>query len=59
MVPPDAIEIDPGIRQVHSSEYRRPTQLPDGPALVDGASHSGLDIAYELAETRSTTPSWV
>lgn len=54
-VPAFAGEIDPRIWQVHSSGYRQPTQLPDGPALVVGASHSGLDIAYELAETRSTT----
>ncbi len=40
---------------MHSGEYHRPSQLPDGPALVVGASHSGLDIAAELAETRPTT----
>ena len=34
-----------GIRQLHSSEYRRPAQLQPGPALVVGASHSGADIA--------------
>jgi len=54
-IPAFSTEIDPQIRQVHSSAYRRPSQLPDGPALVVGASHSGLDIAYELAETRPTT----
>ena len=42
------------IMQFHSSEYRRPAQLRDGPALVVGASHSGADIAYELAESRPT-----
>src|SRR4029077_972392 len=36
------------------SQYRRPAQLRPGPALVVGASHSGLDIAYELAESRET-----
>ena len=41
--------------QLHSSEYRRPGQLLDGPVLVVGASHSGTDIAYELAATRPTT----
>jgi len=54
-IPAFSTEIDPQIRQVHSSAYRRPSQLPDGPALVVGASHSGLDIAFELAETRPTT----
>ena len=52
--PAFATELDPAIQQLHSSEYRRPDQLKDGPALVVGASHSGLDIAYELAESRRT-----
>lgn len=51
-VPPFAGELDPSICQLHSSEYRRPSQLRDGPVLVVGASHSGCDIAYELAEGR-------
>lgn len=54
-VPAFAQELDPGILQLHSSEYRRPGQLRDGPVLVVGASHSGCDIAYELAQTRETT----
>ncbi len=54
-VPAFAAELDPGIRQLHSSEYRRPAQIADGPVLVVGASHSGCDIAYEVAEHRPTT----
>jgi putative flavoprotein involved in K+ transport len=53
-VPEFAAELDPSIRQLHSSQYRRPAQLQPGPVLVVGASHSGQDIAYELAETRQT-----
>ena len=53
-IPDVAAELDPGILQLHSSEYRRPGQLADGPVLVVGASHSGCDIAYEVAATRST-----
>ena len=53
-VPPFAADLDPSIRQLHSSEYRGPHQLQDGPVLVVGASHSGCDIAYELAEGRQT-----
>ncbi|MGN6795750.1 MAG: flavin-containing monooxygenase [Streptosporangiaceae bacterium] len=53
-VPSFAAELDPSVQQLHSSQYRRPSQLPDGTALVVGASHSGLDIAYELAESRPT-----
>ncbi len=54
-VPDYATDLDPSILQLHSSEYRRPGQLQHGPVLVVGASHSGTDIAYELAPTRSTT----
>jgi putative flavoprotein involved in K+ transport len=53
-VPAFAADLDPGIGQLHSSEYRRPDQLAPGTVLVVGASHSGMDIAYEAAETRST-----
>jgi putative flavoprotein involved in K+ transport len=48
-VPAFADQLDPAIRQLHSSEYRRPSQLADGPVLVVGASHSGCDIAYDAA----------
>lgn len=54
-IPDFATDLDPAILQLHSSEYRRPGQLRDGPVLVVGASHSGTDIAYELASTRPTT----
>jgi putative flavoprotein involved in K+ transport len=53
-VPELAGELDGSIRQLHSSEYRRPSQLADGPVLVVGASHSGCDIAYELGAERTT-----
>jgi len=54
-IPAFADDLDPEIRQLHSSEYRRPSQLADGPALVVGASHSGQDLAYELALAHDTT----
>jgi putative flavoprotein involved in K+ transport len=54
-VPAFAADLDPGILQLHSSQYRRPSQLREGPVLVVGASHSGCDIAYELAQGRPTT----
>ncbi|MCW2795892.1 NAD(P)/FAD-dependent oxidoreductase, partial [Nocardioides sp.] len=53
-VPGFAADLDPSILQLHSSEYRRPTQLRDGPVLVVGGSHSGTDIAYEVAQTHPT-----
>lgn len=48
-VPEVAARVNPGIRQLHSSEYRGPAQLADGPVLVVGLSHSGADIAHEVA----------
>ncbi|WP_020385803.1 flavin-containing monooxygenase [Kribbella catacumbae] len=53
-LPDFAVDLDPSIRQLHSSEYRRPDQLKDGPVLVVGGSHSGTDIAYELAPLHPT-----
>jgi putative flavoprotein involved in K+ transport len=53
-VPEFASDLDPSILQLHSSEYRRPGQLREGPILVVGGSHSGTDIAYETAQTRPT-----
>ena len=54
IVPPFAHELDPRIRQLHSHEYRNPSQLDDGPVLVVGCSHSGADIALEVARTHPT-----
>ena len=48
-VPPFAGDLAPGITQLHSNDYRNPSQLQEGPVLVVGASHSGADIAYEAA----------
>ncbi|GAA4429885.1 NAD(P)/FAD-dependent oxidoreductase [Georgenia halophila] len=53
-VPDFAGDLDPGILQLHSSRYLRPSQLQDGPVLVVGASHTGCDLAYELAADRRT-----
>jgi putative flavoprotein involved in K+ transport len=54
LVPDFAEELDPQIFQLHSHDYRNPGQLQPGPVLVVGASHSGADIALELAATRPT-----
>jgi putative flavoprotein involved in K+ transport len=53
-VPAFAKELDPRIRQMHSHDYRDPSQLQDGPVLVVGLSHSGADIAFESAKTHQT-----
>jgi putative flavoprotein involved in K+ transport len=49
IVPSFAGQLDPRIAQLHSADYRNPSQVADGPVLVVGASHSGADIALELA----------
>jgi putative flavoprotein involved in K+ transport len=53
-VPELAKELDPRVRQLHSSEYRNPEQLREGAVLVVGAGNSGAEIAFELARTHST-----
>ena len=45
---PPILPLDTGIHQLHSSDYRNPTQLPDGNVLVVGAGSSGVQIADEL-----------
>ena len=55
-VPPFAQELDPDVVQMHSSEYRNPSQLRDGGVLVVGASDSGAEIALEVA---SGHPTWM
>ncbi|MCQ4016032.1 SidA/IucD/PvdA family monooxygenase, partial [Klebsiella pneumoniae] len=54
-IPAAAADLSPEINQLHSSEYQRPDQVAPGRVLVVGASHSGTDIAYELAQTHEVT----
>jgi putative flavoprotein involved in K+ transport len=53
-VPPFAGELEPGIVQVHSFEYRRPAQLRAGDVLVVGAGNSGAEIAVEAVKGHRT-----
>ncbi len=53
--PEFASQLDPRIRQLHSGDYLNPSQLLPGPVLVVGASHSGSDIAYEVARAEHAT----
>lgn len=48
-VPVFAAELRTDIVQIHSSGYRRPSQVPAGHVLVVGAGNSGTQIALELA----------
>jgi putative flavoprotein involved in K+ transport len=54
-VPAVADELDPGIRQLHSSGYHSPGQLLPGPVLVVGAAQSGADLALETAQAGHQT----
>ena len=51
VVPVIATALSPQITQLHSSAYRHPDQLPDGPVLVVGAGNSGAEIALDLTGT--------
>jgi putative flavoprotein involved in K+ transport len=51
-LPAVAGRLSPEIHQLHSSRYRSPFDLPDGPVLVVGAGNSGAQIAQELAGLR-------
>lgn len=53
-VPAFAEELDPSILQVHSTGYRNPSQLADGPVLVVGLGNSGADIGYDIAGSHPT-----
>jgi putative flavoprotein involved in K+ transport len=50
--PAFASELDPRIVQLHSSEYRNPSQLQEGDVLLVGAGNSGAELAAELTQTR-------
>lgn len=48
-VPAFAAELDPAIRQLHSTAYKRPSQLLPGRVLLVGAGNSGAELAMDLA----------
>jgi putative flavoprotein involved in K+ transport len=53
-VPAFADELRSSIVQLHSSQYRRPSQLQEGAVLVVGAGNSGAEIAFEVSRTHPT-----
>lgn len=48
IVPPYADELDPSILQMHSVDYRRPEQMPDGATLVVGTGQSGVQLMEDM-----------
>jgi putative flavoprotein involved in K+ transport len=53
-VPAFAAQLDPGLVQLHSSDYRDPSQLQEGGVLVVGAANSGAEIALEVSTGHRT-----
>jgi putative flavoprotein involved in K+ transport len=49
VTPSFAVQLDPALTQLHSVDYRRPSQLPPGDVLLVGAGNSGAEIAIDLA----------
>jgi putative flavoprotein involved in K+ transport len=50
-VPTFAADLAPEIIQMHSTGYRKPSDLPEGTVLVVGGGNTGFQIAEELAAT--------
>lgn len=48
-VPAMAQDLGVEVHQLHSSDYRRPSDIPSGPVLVVGGGNTGFQIAHELA----------
>ncbi|WP_425569946.1 NAD(P)-binding domain-containing protein [Promicromonospora umidemergens] len=53
-VPEAARYLSGHVAQLHSSEYLRPAQLPNGTVLVVGGGNSGYQIALELVHSGRT-----
>ena len=51
-VPAIADDLGHDVFQIHSTRYRAPGDLPDGPVLVVGGGNTGFQIAEELSATR-------
>jgi putative flavoprotein involved in K+ transport len=47
--PAQADRVAPRLLQIHTADYRRAAQLPDGAVLVIGSGQSGSQIAEDLA----------
>jgi putative flavoprotein involved in K+ transport len=52
--PKFAKDLDQSIVQLHSHDYKNPSQLQEGGVLIVGAGNSGADIGIEVARTHAT-----
>jgi putative flavoprotein involved in K+ transport len=55
-VPAFCRNLNPGIVQLHSLEYRNPSQMREGGVLVVGVGNSGAEIAIEASRSH---PTWI
>jgi hypothetical protein len=55
-IPEFASDLSPDVAQLHSSQYRNPSQLREGGVLVVGAGNSGAEIALEASARH---PTWL
>ncbi|MEK3886580.1 flavin-containing monooxygenase [Bacillus sp. FSL K6-3431] len=53
-IPEFANKLSDNVLQLHSSQYKNPKQLREGPVLVVGGGNSGAQIAVELSKERET-----
>ena len=51
-VPPIADQLGQDVFQAHSTRYRAPGDIPDGPVLVVGGGNTGFQLAEELSASR-------
>ena len=51
-IPAVAGDLSGDVVQLHSSDYRSPGGIPEGPVLVVGGGNTGFQIAEELAASR-------
>ncbi len=54
-VPDAAAGLDASVVQLHSLDYRRPSDVPPGDVLVVGGGNSAAQLAIELARTHTVT----
>ena len=52
-VPAFAADLAPDVAQMHSTGYRRPSDVPAGTVLVVGGGNTGFQIAKELSATHT------
>ena len=48
IIPPFADKLDPCIVQMHSKDYRKPSQIPEGACLIVGTGQSGVQLMEDL-----------